>query len=223
MITELSEVNVMKKLIIVCEEKCRQYGDYLAQLISLEDDKEDETVGTKDGEVAAQVWLEKDYKANAAQLSSNQYILFIGQDKLIKEKSSHMNMGFAEFGMKYGWLGKQAVLSVEKVVEADKYENFISYAQNYQQNVEQLIKSKDKKALKAGTAAGAAGVAGDVGVAKAGVLAVISPVALVPIAGIGAGVMAVKKFTLNSKIKEQQYSCAVMKFYLDDLSKFLGL
>ena len=199
----------MKKLIIVCEEKCRQYGDYLAQLISLEDDTEDETVGTKDGEVAAQVWLEKDYKANAAQLSSNQYILFIGQDKLIKEKSSHMNMEFAEFGMKYGWLGKQAVLSVDKVVEADKYENFISYAQNYQQNVEQLIKSKDKKALKAGAAAGA--------------LAVISPVALVPIAGIGAGVMAVKKFTLNSKIKEQQYSCAVMKFYLDDLSKFLGL
>ena len=217
MIIELSEVNVMKKLIIVCEEKCRQYGDYLAQLISLEDDKEDETVGTKDGEVAAQVWLEKDYKANAAQLSSNQYILFIGQDKLIKEKSSHMNMEFAEFGMKYGWLGKQAVLSVEKVVEADKYENFISYAQNYQQNVEQLIKSKDKKALKASAAAGA------VGVAKAGALAVISPVALVPIAGIGAGVMAVKKFTLNSKIKEQQYSCAVMKFYLDDLSKFLGL
>lgn len=207
----------MKKLIIVCEEKCRQYGDYLAQLISLEDDTEDETVGTKDGEVAAQVWLEKDYKANAAQLSSNQYILFIGQDKLIKEKSSHMNMEFAEFGMKYGWLGKQAVLSVEKVVEADKYENFISYAQNYQQNVEQLIKSKDKKALKASAAAGA------VGVAKAGALAVISPVALVPIAGIGAGVMAVKKFTLNSKIKEQQYSCAVMKFYLDDLSKFLGL
>lgn len=207
----------MKKLIIVCEEKYRQYGDYLAQLISLEDDTEDETVGTKDGEVAAQVWLEKDYKANAAQLSSNQYILFIGQDKLIKEKSSYMNMEFSEFGMKYGWLGKQAVLSVDKVVEVDKYENFISYAQNYQQNVEQLIKSKDKKTLKAGAAAGAAGVA------KAGALAVILPVALVPIAGIGAGLMAVKKFTLNSKIKEQQYSCAVMKFYLDDLSKFLGL
>lgn len=203
----------MKKLIIVCEEKCRQYGDYLAQLISLEDDTGDETVGTKDGEVAAQVWLEKDYKANAAQLSSNQYILFIGQDKLIKEKSTHMNMEFAEFGMKYGWLGKQAVLSVEKVVEADKYENFISYAQNYQENVERLIKSKDKKTLKADAATGVAGVA------KAGAFAVISPVALAPIAGM----MAVKKFTLNSKIKEQQYSCAIMKFYLDDLSEFLGL
>lgn len=201
----------MKKLIIVCEEKCRQYGDYLAQLISLEDDTEENTVGTKDGEVAAQVWLEKDYKANSAQLSSSQYILFIGQDKLIKEKSSHMNMEFSEYGMKYGWLGKQAVLSVEKVVEADKYESFISYAQNYQQNIEQLIKTKDKKALKSGAAAGAVGAAG--------ALAVFAPVALAPI----AGVMAVKKFTLNSKIKEQQYSCAVMKFYLDDLSKFLGL
>lgn len=194
----------MKTLIIICEEKCRQYGDYLAQLISL-----------KDGEVAAQVWLEKDdYKANSAQLSSSQYILFIGQDKLIKEKSSHMNMKFSEYGMKYGWLGKQAVLSVEKVVEADKYESFIAYAQNYQQNVEQLIKSKDKQSLKAGAAAGAVGAAG--------ALAIIFPATLAPIA-ISAGVKAVKKYTLNSKIKEQQYSCAVMKFYLDDLSKFLGL
>ena len=183
----------MKKLIIICEEKCRQYGDYLAQLISLEDDTEENTVGTKDGEVAARVWLEKDYKANSAQLSSSQYILFIGQDKLIKEKSSHMNMEFSEYGMKYGWLGKQAVLSVEKVVEADKYESFIAYAQNYQQNVEQLIKSKDKQSLKAGATAGAVGAAGVVGVAKAGALAVIVPAALAPIAGISAGVMAVKK------------------------------
>lgn len=201
----------MKTLIIICEEKCRQYGDYLAQLISL-----------KDGEVEAQVWLEERYKANSALISSSQYILFIGQDKLIKEKSSHMNMEFSEYGMKYGWLGKQAVLSVEKVVEADKYESFIAYAQNYQQNVEQLIKSKDKQSLKAGATAGAVGAAGVVGVAKAGALAIIFPVALAPIA-ISAGVKAVKKYTLNSKIKEQQYSCAVMKFYLDDLSKFLGL
>lgn len=97
----------MKKLIIVCEEKYRVYGDYLAQLISLEDDTEDSTVGVKDGEVAAQVWLEKDYKANSAQLSSNQYILFIGHNKLIKEKSSHMKVAFSQYGMAYGWLGKQ--------------------------------------------------------------------------------------------------------------------
>ena len=54
----------MKKLIIVCEEKCRSYGDYLAQLISMDDDTDEATVGTKDGEVAAQVWTEKDYNNN---------------------------------------------------------------------------------------------------------------------------------------------------------------
>lgn len=131
----------MKTLIIVCEEKYRKFGDYLAQLISLEDDTEDSTVGTKDGEVAAQVWLEKDYKANAAQVSSNQYILFIGQGKLVKEKSSHMNIVFSEYGMLYGWLGKQAVLSVEKTLEAAQSNEFIAFAQKYQQNVEQIIKS----------------------------------------------------------------------------------
>ena len=117
----------MKKLIIVCEEKYRVYGDYLAQLISLEDDTEDSTVGVKDGEVAAQVWLEKDYKANSAQLSSNQYILFIGHNKLIKEKSSHMKVAFSQYGMAYGWLGKQAVLCVNKVVSAKEYNDFITF------------------------------------------------------------------------------------------------
>ncbi len=98
----------MKKLIIVCEESCRPYGDYLAQLISMEDDTEESVVGVKDGEVAAQVWLEKDYTANAAQLSSNQYILFIGDDKFVKDKSMNMKVVFKKYGIAYGWLGRQA-------------------------------------------------------------------------------------------------------------------
>lgn len=79
-------------------------GNYLAQLISLEDDTEDSTVGAKDGEVAAQVWLEKEYKANSAQVSSNQYILFIGHNKLVKEKSSHMKVAFSVWnGIRLAW------------------------------------------------------------------------------------------------------------------------
>ena len=35
----------MKKLIIVCEERLRRYGDFLAQLISGIDDKEDGLAG----------------------------------------------------------------------------------------------------------------------------------------------------------------------------------
>ena len=97
----------MKKLIIVCEEKLRAYGDFLAQLISRKDDSADSIMGIKDGSAAAQVWSDKEYASNAAQISSEQYILFIGNTKMMKEKRIHMQRKFSEYGMNYGWLGKQ--------------------------------------------------------------------------------------------------------------------
>lgn len=204
----------MKKLIIVCEEKYRVYGDYLAQLISLEDDTEETTVGVKDGEVAAQVWLEKDYKANAAQLSSNQYILFIGHDKLIKEKSSHMKVAFSQYGMAYGWLGKQAVLCVDKVVSVNEYNDFITFALSYQDNLERLIEEKKEKSKIQKSVEAGGKVTGIAALAVVG-----GAIAVAPLAGMDI----VKKITLNKKIEQQQYSCAVMKFYLDSLGEFLGL
>ena len=198
----------MKKLIIVCEEKCRSYGDYLAQLISMDDDTDETTVGTKDGEVAAQVWTEKDYNNNAAQMSSNQYVLFVGNSKLIKEKSSHMNTEFNKYGMKYGWLGKQAVLCVEKVVPLKQYDEFIQFELAYQENIKSLLteeKSAGKVALPVALAAGA--------------LAWVAPIVAVPIATWNIIGMSKR----NKKIEEQQYNCCTMKFYLDGLSKFLGM
>lgn len=198
----------MKKLIIVCEEKCRSYGDYLAQLISMDDDTDETTVGTKDGEVAAQVWTEKDYNNNAAQMSSNQYVLFVGNSKLIKEKSSHMNTEFNEYGMKYGWLGKQAVLCVEKVVPLKQYDEFIEFALEYQENIKALV-TKEKSAGKAALPVALA----------AGALAWAAPIVAAPIATWNIISMSKR----NKKIEEQQYNCCTMKFYLDGLSKFLGM
>lgn len=198
----------MKKLIIVCEEKCRSYGDYLAQLISMDDDTDEATVGTKDGEVAAQVWTEKDYNNNSAQMSSNQYVLFIGNSKLIKEKSSHMNTEFNEYGMKYGWLGKQAVLCVEKVVPLKQYDEFIEFALAYQENIKALV-TKEKSAGKAALPFALA----------AGALAWVAPIVAAPIATWNIIGMSKR----NKKIEEQQYNCCTMKFYLDGLSKFLGM
>ncbi len=198
----------MKKLIIVCEEKCRSYGDYLAQLISMDDDTDEATVGTKDGEVAAQVWTEKDYNNNSAQMSSNQYVLFVGNSKLIKEKSSHMNTEFNEYGMKYGWLGKQAVLCVEKVVPLKQYDEFIEFALAYQENIKALV-TKEKSAGKAALPVALA----------AGALAWVAPIVAAPIATWNIIGMSKR----NKKIEEQQYNCCTMKFYLDGLSKFLGM
>lgn len=211
----------MRKLVIVCEEKYRMFGDYLSQLISLDDDTDEKTVGTKDGEVAAQVWLEKEYLSNAAHVSSDQYILFIGYDKLIKEKSRHMNVMFSQFGMKYGWLGKQAVLSVEKIVSTAEYELFLTFGKQYQDNLEQLIEIKSAKSR----------------IAEAGVTIEAESqvnsaplIAAFPAAGImvgkkllAEGILAGKKLISNKKIEEQQYSCEIMKFYIDSLNEFLGL
>lgn len=137
----------MKKLIIVCEEKLRNYGDFLAQLISRNDDSGDKVIGVKDGMVAAQVWSEKEYTSNSAQISSEQYLLFIGNSKLIKEKRTHMNVVFSQYGMNYGWLGKQAVLFVDKKVSIDEYDDFFEFVNNElkngnQKTINRLIEEK---------------------------------------------------------------------------------
>ena len=75
------------KLIIVCDEKTSEYANYLRQLVSMKDDTSDEIIGVKDGTVEVAVWLEKDYVANMATISSKEHILFIGENKVSKKET----------------------------------------------------------------------------------------------------------------------------------------
>lgn len=215
----------MKKLIIVCDEKRRKFGDYLAQLISMEDDSEETIVGIEDGSVEAVVWLEKEYNANSQTISSEQHILFIGNSKELRAKREFMNVEFSEYGMKYGSLGKQAFIAVDKVVKHKEYQEFYSFAKCYAENLEEVVKkrktlTKEEKAKVsvAGVGTGALAAKGTVaGVASVGgvtALAVLGPMLSIPLA------LYAKK---SKEIKKQMYSCAVMKFFVDYLSVFLGL
>lgn len=195
----------MKKLIIVCEEKLRQYGDFLAQLVSLQDDKGEEIVGVKDGTVAAQVWTEKEYTANAPQISSEQYILFIGNSKLLKEKRAHMQAQFSQYGMNYGWLGKQAALFVDQAVNLKEYNNFIEFAQGNQPEIKRLVDTK-VKVFKEDT--------------KKELLSIKNFAANVVLPGFSAMRLAV---TSKKEVESQQYSCLTLLFYLKGLAAFLGL
>lgn len=201
----------MKKLIIVCEEKLRQYGDFLSQLVSLQDDKGEDVVGVKDGAVAAQVWTEKEYTANAPQISSEQYILFIGNSKMMKEKRAFMQEHFSQYGMCYGWLGKQAAVFVDYVVSIEEYDGFIALAQGNQPEVTKLIEAKSEvksnSDLEKYTPA------------KAFLLGMVTPVA----AALAQGVKHTVKAANNKKIEAQQYSCLTLLFYLKGLSPFLEL
>lgn len=209
----------MKKLIIVCEEKTRQYGDFLSQLISLQDDTDEQVVGVSDGAVAAQVWTEKEYAANAPQISSEQYILFIGNSKLLKEKRTYMQAQYSQYGMNYGWLGKQATLFVDHVVSVKEYDGFITLAKDNQPEVTRLIDSKS--AMKANEQVDQFKPEGVLKIRNIKSL----PFALAQMGTylLGEGVKQTVKVTNNKKIEAQQYSCLTLLFYLHGLAAFLGL
>ena len=200
----------MKNIIIVCDEKRKKFGNYLAQLISMEDDTEGNIVGIKDGSVEAQVWLEKEYNANSKTISSDQHLLFIGNSKDLKSKREFMNIEFSKYGMKYGSLGKQSFIAVDEVVKRKEYEEFYSYAKKYAENLEKVV--KEKRPLKKAEKVGAV-----VGGTAAGLFTPF--IVLGPLSAISI-VMYAKK---TKEIKEQMYCCAVMKFYLDYISEFLGI
>ena len=151
-------VKATKKLIIVCDEKTEQYANYLRQLISTNDDKDGEVVGIADGTVEAAVWLEKEYLANKAQISSNEHILFIGDNKTSKSESSSMVVKFEKYGMQYGWLGKRAMMKVDnEMLEPESYDEFIEYALGYQSDFEKIDYkiTKTEPAIKGNTATNA--------------------------------------------------------------------
>lgn len=237
----------MKKLIIVCEERLRRYGDFLAQLISGTDDKEGRVVGIKDGAAAAQVWSEKEYTANAAQISSEQYLLFVGNSKLIKEKRHHMLQKYSEHGMNYGWLGKQAVLFVDHILSFSEYANFYKllsneYAEGSQKEAVRLLPSKSEENIEPINIVEEAEESKED--ASTEVLEVVQPEAkdpkkvLAPFAAVGkafkkavdGGVKTINKVSddINAAskgkdIEDQQYTCLILLFYLDALASFLGL
>lgn len=210
----------MKKLVIVCEEGLRQFGDFLAQLLSLKDDEDGQVVGTRDGAVAAQVWTEKEYVANAVQISSEQYILFIGNSKLFQDKRMHMPIMYSEYGMQYAWLGKQAVLFVDQVVSLDDYDNFFNFAKEHQPQFEKLV---EKKSSILGLPESSDEDGQEVKKGTRKLLASVKSLSNSLISASVKGVNLFSKATNNKKIEEQEYSCLVLIFYLNGLSEFLEL
>lgn len=212
----------VKKLIIVTDEKNKPYANYLMALISAKDDKGDEVVGIADGSVEAVVWSEKNYADNEPTLSSNAHVLFLGDTKLSKSQRGGLNVKFDDFGLKYGWLGKRAVMYVDHVINnVVEYNRFYDYAIKYQENFTKAIERKtvqmqiqgdivevDEKEYKklhgkhvpvvAALAAFAATIAAPVVAAK--------------------GVANLKE---RKEVMQQQQSCLAMIFYMEGLKEFL--
>lgn len=192
----------IKKLIVVCNEKTREYASYLVQLISANDDNGEKIIGTKDGTVEAVVWLEKEYENNRATLSSNDHILFIGKSKFIKNESAHINIKFDEYGMQCGWLGKRACMCVHKRIATKKeYDNFFKLWKKYQNDAK---RSNPNFFTAVPSTLYGTGV-------------LFAPIITVPIFVFGIVYKSIK----GKIIIDQQYTCLTTMFYLDKLQKFL--
>lgn len=199
------EETVTSTLIIVVTEKCRKYGAYLMQLISVKDDKKDHTVGPKDGSVKAVLWSEKDYQSNLPTLSSTAHILFIGNSKLINDETANMSVRFNDLGMKFLSLGRKAALFISEIISTkEQYDRFITLCSKYGKNIEKKAEFKEKNNLVVpkGILAGAASVGGVLIKAVKNVLSEVD-------------------YRKKERIKDQQYSFLVLYSYIELLNDFL--
>ena len=192
--------NAKTQLMIVCEDKLREYANYLIALVGQKDDTENQIVGVKDGTVTAAIYSPKQYNDTLPKITSNTHILFLGNFKEAKEHWKNVDFKFDKYGMKYGWLGKRAVMYVDEIMVKKKdYEKFISFAETYKRKFEKVNVNMAKSFPE---------------IAKW--MAMFSPIAF-PVAIYG---MITGKI-VRKKIWEQQYRCLTLVLYFDGLQEFL--
>lgn len=225
----------IKSLVIVCDEKTEPYANYLRQLISANDDTEDKVIGTVDGSVDASVYLEKEYLDNKFDMSLKQYVLFIGNNKTSNSESTSMKNVFSEHGMKYGWLGKRGMLTVDdKALTSEEYDTFFQYATNYISELEKIDlkrrkasnKNPEYKGDSSATEKMASGIINGVATTAVAVGSIaLNPfikVAGITAYGVGVGLDKVRITNkVKNQIKDQQFRVLVLKFYVEGLNSFL--
>jgi hypothetical protein len=190
-----------KKLLIVCDDKTKVFANQLSQLISSNDDSENEVIGSKDGSVVASVWEEKHFLANEAAISSDQNILFIGNTKPAKSVIPNVTEKFNQYGIHYGWLGNQAVIYVEdKLLKKEEYDRFNDFCKRQQKEFEEKVKLNQLHSTP------------NVVKGLALLLPYVYPVAIFSI---------ISSMQAKKKIMKQQHHMAVYHFYINALTVFL--
>ena len=215
--------NNKNRLIIVCDDRTEKYANYLRQLISTNDDSEGEVVGIADGSVEVAVWTDKEYINNKSQISSSEHILFMGNSKVCKKESSSMIIKYDNYGMKYGWLGKRAMLTVDRESMSEQlYDGFATYCYAYQERYENIVIIKnDVREMISENEAKKVEVDDNVVDDKEGVNAIAN------VAKKGFGAVSglfndgITKIQSEQEKKDQQYRAVTSVFYLEALADFI--
>jgi len=182
-----------KEVIIVYDEETKEYADYLFALIS-----------TKKN-IEARCLSLKQYEETSVTLSSENNMIFIGNNKIIENKRKYTDKIFKEYGMNYGWIGKNCIVYVEdKMLEQNEYKAFIDYASKIntkfkEENINTISLQQNSSIV--------------------ALFSLFTPI-------LGLGYMAYKLYSNYSdnkkKIKDQQYGTLINIFFTNGLDKFLG-
>jgi len=190
-----------KKLLIVCDNKTKVYANQLSQLISANDDSENEVIGSKDGSVVASVWEEKHFLANEANISSDQNILFIGSSKSAKLVIPNVSEKYNQHGIHYGWLGNQGVIYIEdKLLKKEEYDSFNAFCKQQQREFKEKVELNLLHATP------------NIMKGFALLLPYVYPFAIFSI---------ISSMKAKKEIMKQQYHTAVYHFYINALTPFL--
>lgn len=182
-----------KEVIIVYDDEAKEYADYLFALISTKKD------------IEARCLSLKQYEETSVTLSSENNIIFMGNNKIIESKRKYTDKIFKEYGMNYGWIGKNCIVYVEdKMLEQDEYKAFIDYASKIntrfkEENINTIFLQQNSSIV--------------------ALFSLFTPI-------LGLGYMAYKLYSNYSdnkkKIKDQQYGTLINIFFTNGLDKFLG-
>ena len=195
--------------------------------------------------VSTTVWTEKQYLDNKPTLSSDEYLVFLGKTKSGENiiASPLFKNYYSEFNMRYGWLGKQAVmgLSPKYDFDEDKVKQFTDlYNSTFKKEIEnnankkqpkgkisEIVSNVDKKIKKVPTAGKIAAVVG--GVIAAPVLAPAAAIGALGIFGMGkivavtAGTYLIKGHIDKTRLNKDANDLLLKKFFDEGLTSFLNI
>lgn len=236
-----------QKLIIVSGEKEIVYAELLSSLISINDNntESNQFVATKAGSLDAVVWPENTYNDNKIQLSSNNKIIFVGKTKATEPfvVSIRFNKDLEEFGIKLGWLGSKAIIYVEpdkllgdKNLYDEFYKSYVELSKKYDDSIidteaikkakhsENLINTLEKGTQAVGNFFGRLfnnkkeeALPENVQDKDGSVITESQNNEIANFFDFGA------KIEAGNLIPDQLFRYAILNFYLNHLTKFLGI
>ncbi len=201
-----------RNLLVVYKNKDEVTLNHLKKFVDTKDDdtENEKIIGTEDGSVKVISWDEKTWLDNKKAGNNGHLddkILFLGDIKGVDKLIPTLDIKFNQFGVAYGFSGKQAaiIVSPDPIRKKEKYNEFI-------EDLKKVCDSPTARATKSFDPSNKK--AFNLEVATTAIFALTNPVSL-------ASYLITDAFLDAKLVKQQQLLYGVANLYLNDLDKFM--